>query len=344
MRMMSALATPLPVPLLARPRIGFAGLGWTGRRRLEAIATSGVADVVTVVDASPDAALEAVRTARGARVARSFDDLLSDELDGVVIATTNALNAALAQAALAHGLAVFCQKPLGRDRREVAAVVDSAHKADRLLMADVSFGRTAAAQILGDVVRSGELGEVFSVNLVFHSGHGPDKPWFYDRTLSGGGCLLDLGTHLLDLALWCLEFPRVDLVRARLCANGRPLAASPGAIEDFAAAQLTTASGAVLQLACSWHLSAGADAIVEVAFYGTRGGVVLRNLKGSLHDYTCERLEGTRRQTLTAPLDPWRGRAAVDWAERLARGERFDPQALRLVQVASLTDRIYGAA
>jgi len=344
MVMTSALARPAAMPLHPRPRLGFAGLGWTGRKRLEAITGSGLCDVVAVADASPDAALEAARTARGARVARSFDELLRDDLDGVVIATTNALSAAQAQSALARGLAVFCQMPLGRDRREVAAVVDAAHKADRLLMTDLSFRCTSAGQALAEVVRSGELGEIFAVNLVFHSAHGPDKPWFYDRTLSGGGCLLDLGTHLLDLALFCLGFPRVDLVRGRLSAGGRPLAAAPEAIEDFASAQLTVASGTVIQLACSWHLSAGADAVVEAAFYGTDGGVVLRNVNGSLDDYLCERLMGTQRETLCAPPDPWMGRAAVDWAERLAHGDRFDPDALHLVQVASVVDRIYGSA
>jgi predicted dehydrogenase len=241
-------------------------------------------------------------------------------------------------------LAVFCQRPLGRDRREVTAVVDAAHKADRLLMTDLSFRHTAAGRALCEVVRSGDLGDIFSVNLVFHSGHGPDKPWFYDRTLSGGGCLLDLGAQLLDLAMWCLDFPRVDLVRARLCAGGRPLAATPDGVEDFASAQLSVASGAVVQLACSWHLSAGADAVIEAAVYGTRGGAVLRNLNGSPDHYTCERLAGTQRELLSAPPDPWMGRAALDWADRLARGEGYDPEALELIQLASLVDRIYAAA
>jgi len=341
MGMMGALAV---APALPRPRLGFAGLGWTGRKRLEALTTSGLAEVVAVADASPDAAAEAARTAGGARVARTFDELLDDDLDGVVIATTNALSAAQAQSALARGLAVFCQRPLGRGRREVEAVVDSAHKADRLLMTDLSFRHAAAGRALAKVVRSGELGDVFAVNLVFHSAHGPDKPWFYDRTLAGGGCLLDLGSQLLDLALWCLDFPRVDLVRAHLNANGRPLAATPGGIEDFAAAQLGVASGAVIQLACSWHFSAGTDAVVEAAFHGTRGGAVLRNLDGALDDYVCERLDGNRRETLAAPPDPWLGRAAADWADRLSRGERFDAEALQLVQVASVIDRLYATA
>jgi predicted dehydrogenase len=342
--MLGALALPLVEPTLVRPRLGFMGMGWSSRKRLEAIADSGLAEVVTVADASPDAALEASRAAHGARVARSFDDLLRDDLDGVVIATTNAVSAANAQAALARGVAVFCQKPLGRDRREVETVVDAARKADRLLMTDLSFRSTAAGRTLCDVVRSDELGDIFAVNLVFHSAHGPDKPWFYDRALSGGGCLLDLGTHLLDLALWCLEFPRIDLVRARLCAGGRPLAASPESIEDFATAQLSAASGVVIQLSCSWHLSVGADAAIEASFHGTRGSVALRNVNGSIDDFLCERMAGTQRETLVVPPDRWVGRAAIDWADRLARGERFDPEAFRLIAVSSVLDRIYHAA
>lgn len=342
--MLGSLARVEPAPTLARPRLGFVGMGWSARQRLEAIARSGAAEVVAVADASPDAALEGARVVPGARLARSFDDLVHDGLDGVVIATTNALSAANAQQALAHGLAVFCQKPLGRDRGEIEAVVDCARRADRLLATDLSYRLTEAGRTLHQLVRSGELGEIFAVNLVFHSAHGPDKPWFYDRALSGGGCLIDLGTHLLDLALWCLQFPRVELVRSRLCAGGRPLAATPDGIEDYASAQLTLASGTVMQLACSWHLSAGCDAVVEAAFYGTEGGAILRNVGGSLDDFSCERTAGTQRQTVVAPPDEWMGRAAVEWAERLGRGERFDPEAARLVDVAALLDRIYAAA
>ena len=194
------------------------------------------------------------------------------------------------------------------------------------------------------LVRSDLLGDIFAVNLVFHSAHGPDKPWFYDRALSGGGCLLDLGTHLLDLALWCLDFPRIDLVRARLCAGGRPLAATPEGIEDFASAQLTAASGVVIQLACSWHLSVGADAVIEASFHGTRGSAALRNVNGSSDAFLCERMAGTQRETLVVPPDRWLGRAAIEWADRLAHGERFNPEALRLLAVSGAVDRIYQAS
>ncbi|HYF56982.1 MAG TPA: gfo/Idh/MocA family oxidoreductase, partial [Salinarimonas sp.] len=71
-------------------------------------------------------------------------------------------------------------------------------------------------------------------------------------------------------------------------------------------------------------------------------GASLTNVNGSFYDFTAERLRGTARETLTLPPDAWGGRAAVDWARRLAWGEGFDPEAERLVTVAEVLDRIYG--
>jgi len=61
----------------------------------------------------------------------------------------------------------------------------------------------------------------YLADLIFHNAYGPDKPWFYDRTLSGGGCVIDLGIHLVDLALWNLDFPKVMNVTSRLFAPGQ---------------------------------------------------------------------------------------------------------------------------
>jgi predicted dehydrogenase len=156
---------------------------------------------------------------------------------------------------------------------------------------------------------------------------------------------MDLGIHLVDLALWCLDFPGVTGVTSRLLSGGKPLrGAAGGAVEDYAAARLDLATGAVVQIACSWRLPAGCDAVIEAAFYGTRGGAWLRNVNGSFYDFVCERAAGTRREALAAPPDDWGGRTAVEWTRRLAGGERFDPDALRLIDVAAVLDRIYEQA
>jgi len=100
--------------------------------------------------------------------------------------------------------------------------------------------------------------------------------------------------------------------------------------------------GTTVSLTCSWRASAGQDAVIEAAFYGTGGGAALRNVDGSFYDFAAELYHGTARETLSSPPDAWGGRAAADWARRLAEGERFDPACERLVEVAGVLDRIYG--
>lgn len=321
-------------------RLGFLGTGWIGRHRMAAMLAEGSATAVAFSDPSDAMAAEAAALAPAARRVDGLEALLGEGLDGLVIATPSALHAAQAIAALDAGVAVFCQKPLGRDAVEVAAVVAAAARADRLLGLDLSYRHTAAVTAIRDLVRAGGLGRVHAVDLVFHNAYGPDKPWFYDPARSGGGCVIDLGVHLVDLAMWLLDFPEIADVSARLLAKGRPLAR--GQVEDYAVATITTAAGAVISLACSWHLPAGCDAIIGASFYGDQAGAGFRNENGSFFDFTAARFDGTARTALTAPPDDWGGRAAADWARRLAAGARFDPEAHRFVDVARVLDRIYG--
>lgn len=325
----------------ARPRLGFLGVGWIGRHRMNAILNTDKVDIVAIADPSPETAAEAGRSAPDAKLVATLDELLDMDLDGVVIATPSALHAEQSIRALERGAAVFCQKPLGRTADEVKAVVGAARRADRLLGVDLSYRFTEGMRRIREVVRSGELGHIYAVDLTFHNAYGPDKPWFYDPALSGGGCVMDLGVHLVDLALWTLDYPLVSDVTGKLFAGGEPLGGRAGRVEDYAVATADLATGATMRLACSWRLQAGCDAMISATFYGTDGGVALRNVDGSFYDFIAERYRNTARETLATPPDDWGGRAAADWAERLAAGERFDPEAERLVDVACVLDRIY---
>ncbi|HEY8572763.1 Gfo/Idh/MocA family oxidoreductase [Phenylobacterium sp.] len=324
-----------------RPRLGFLGVGWIGRHRMEAIVQTGAAEVAAIADPSPDMAAEAGKLAPGAEVVAGLDEILAADVDGVVIATPSALHAEQSIAALNAGVAVFCQKPLGRTASETQAVVNAARAADRLLAVDLSYRFTEGMQRIREQIAAGELGRVFAVDLVFHNAYGPDKPWFYDPALSGGGCVMDLGVHLVDLALWALDFPAVTEVSSQLFAGGEPLVGGDK-VEDYAVANLELSTGTAVQLACSWRLQAGCDAVIGASFYGTLGGAALKNVGGSFYDFTAERYRGTVRETLSGPPDAWGGRAAADWATRLAAGERFDPACERLVDVARALDAIYG--
>src|SRR3954470_20299630 len=174
---------------------------------------------------------------------QSFDELLASDVDAIVIATPNSFHATQAIAALERGKAVFCQKPLGRNAAETQRVIDAARINDRLLGVDLSYRHTAAMRAVRDAIESGDLGDVFAADLTFHNAYGPDKPWFYDRALSGGGCLIDLGVHLVDLALWTLDFPPVGEVTARLHSQC-------GSVEDYATARIDLRGGATVNVDC----------------------------------------------------------------------------------------------
>src|SRR3954447_14898346 len=110
----------------SRPKLGFLGVGWIGKNRLEAVAKSGVAEIAAIADASPELARQVAGTFPQAAVLSSLDELIGTEVDGVVIATPSALHAEQAIMALEGGIAVFCQKPLGRDAKETRRVIDAA--------------------------------------------------------------------------------------------------------------------------------------------------------------------------------------------------------------------------
>jgi predicted dehydrogenase len=302
-----------------RPRLGFLGVGWIGRARMKAVERE--ADVAAVADPAVPEALD------------SLEQLLAEDLDGVVIATPSALHAEQAVAALESGLAVFCQKPLGRTAEEAGRVVEAARRVDRLLAVDLSYRFTRAAQALKEL----DLGRIHAAELAFHNAYGPDKAWFYDRGLAGGGCVIDLGTHLVDLALWLLDWPRVDAVDARLLHRGGH------EVEDYAVARLDVADGATVTVSCSWNLPAGKECVIDASFYGSAGGARLRNVDGSFYDLRAERFDGTRTEALVEPPDDWGGRAIRDWARRLGTGARFDPEIEHVVEVARTIDRIYGS-
>lgn len=325
-----------------RPRLGFLGVGWIGHNRMTAIAETRTAEIVAIADPSPVHAARAAELAPEAAQVGSLDELLDAGLDGIVIATPTALHAEQSIRALERGIAVFCQKPLGRTGREVRRVVGAARAADRLLAVDFSYRFTEGMRRIRELVDAGALGRIYAADLVFHNAYGPDKPWFYDPAQAGGGCVMDLGVHLVDLALWTLGFPAVKKVHASLFAGGEPPGGDAGRVEDYAMAMLELETGAAVRLACSWRLQAGCNAVISAAFHGTDGGAALRNADGSFYDFIAERYRGTQRETLAAPPDSWGGRAAADWAMRLVAGDRFDPAAEHFVEVAAVLDRVYG--
>jgi len=311
--------------------------------RLEAAAGAGQAEIAALCDASPGRLESMARSHPGAACFQEFDELVARaadlRLDGLVIATPNALHAPQAQAALERGMAVFCQKPLALNEGQARNLVDAACRAGRLLGVDYSYRFTDGARALSAAVRKGELGRVFCLDTVFHNAYGPDKPWCFDPALAGGGALMDLGVHLIDLAFWLLGDPAVEEVHGSAFRLG---AAERGVIvDDFAVARIELAGGAVVTLAVSWNAHAGQDCVIRTAASGTMGGAEFRNVGGSFYDFELARFNGRSTTIETRESRDWMGRAILDWLQRLANGGAFDPEVERSVAISSVVDAIY---
>ncbi|WP_158742441.1 Gfo/Idh/MocA family protein [Acidisphaera sp. L21] len=328
---------------MRRPRVGFLGVGWIGRHRMQALIESTLTEPVAICEPDDTAAAAAMELAPAAVRTVDLEALLQQDLDGLVIATPSALHAGQAIAALQAGCAVFCQKPIGRTAFEVSDVLMAARQSNRLLAVDLSYRFTEAMRQVRNSVQSGALGRIFAVDLVFHNAYGPDKAWFRDPILSGGGCVMDLGVHLIDLAQWTLGFEDIRSVTASLFAAGVLLSTKPSEVEDYCVATLETVSGVVIRVACSWNLPAGRDAIIGASFYGTQGTSVMQNIDGSFFDFAAERTQGSNhRVSIAVPPDQWGGRAILHWANELICNPGFNSTADQLLAVATVIDRIYG--
>jgi predicted dehydrogenase len=325
------------VSVATLPRLGFLGVGWIGRHRMEALDQDGLARIAAVADPQEEALDAAAAVAPDAARAASLEELLEHELDGIVIATPSALHADQAVAALARGVAVFCQKPLARDAEETRRVLAAAREADRLLGVDLSYRHVEALRAAREAVRAGSIGPLHSIDLTFHNAYGPDKPWFTEPELAGGGCLIDLGTHLVDLALWFAESESVEV------SSARTLALHGHAVEDQATAELDLGDVRA-RLACSWFQPAGLDCVFECTAWGTDGAVSVVNVDGSFYDFRAELWGSGSREPLAEPPDAWGGRAIGAWAERLASDASFDPEAAELELLARTIDAIYAKA
>jgi predicted dehydrogenase len=340
--LLSETQTAPPPNIVRKPRLGFLGAGWIGRHRLEAVAKSGLAEITAIAEPSTEMMREAEKLAPDAEKFSRLEDLAESNLDGVVIATPSALHAEQSTWALEHGMAVFCQKPLARTRAENAAVINAAKKADRLLGVDLSYRHVEAVKKVREVIESGALGKIFAVEMVFHNAYGPDKPWFYDPKLSGGGCVVDLGIHLVDLALWWLDSPKITNITSRLFREGQSLAPGASVVEDFGSARVDLENGATIKIDCSWKLNAGTDAIISGTVYGSKGGACFRNVNGSFFDFVAESYQGRNRQTLAEPPDAWGGRAIINWVRQLQQSPNYRSEIESLIEVAAILDQIYG--
>jgi predicted dehydrogenase len=283
-------------------------------------------------------------------------------LDIVSVCVPNALHAPVSIAALEAGVHVLCEKPLAMNTAEAQAMVDAAARAEKHLLVCYNYRYRADSQWLYRVVHSGRLGEIYHISASWRRETGiPGWGLFGSKALSGGGAMIDLGVHVLDLALWLLDFPAVHTVsgaaRAAFGPHQRKMWRKAGVepatfeVEDGATGFLRLANSASIFLQATWgeHRQPNDDQI-RVELQGTEGTAILEipnyRREDTLRMYT--EIEG-EPVTIT-PAVRWTASAyqhvglVLDTVEKLANGEPPTTDGTQGLAAVKILDALYGSA
>ena len=207
-------------------------------------------------------------------------------LEAVSVALPNTFHAPATLDAYKAGLHVLCEKPMAMDARQARAMLAAAGKARRKLMINFSFRFPEQSRALKRVVDGGGLGDIYFGRTVWHRRRGLPGfgGWFGQKKLSGGGPVIDLGVHRLDLAMWLMGNPRPVTVSAGTYDHVGAMEAKRQKkafdVEDLGCALIRFDNGATIILEASWAGFSEKQEDMLTQLYGTRGGIVQRNLEG----------------------------------------------------------------
>jgi len=169
------------------------------------------AEVVATCDILKDRAESAAKTLGAADVFTDYRKLIElKEIDMVDVCTPNYLHSDVAVAALNAGKHVFCEKPDAITVEKAIAMKEASEKAGKHLMVMRNWRYNANCNYVKDYIESGKCGELYTGRCGWIRRRGiPGKGgWFTTKAQSGGGALIDLGVHLIDLSIWMMGNPK----------------------------------------------------------------------------------------------------------------------------------------
>ncbi|PPF70597.1 oxidoreductase [Clavibacter michiganensis] len=285
-------------------RIGVIGAGTIAGLHLAAYAQNPDVVVAGICDVDADRAARRAAETGATLVTTDHRELLaSPDIDAVSVCTRNDTHAEIAVAALEAGKSVLLEKPMALTVAQAEAIV----RAEAASAGSVQVGyvrrHSSNAVTLKRFVDAGDLGPIYYAKAVFLRQAGDPGGWFSDRSISGGGPLVDLGVHLIDMALYLMDFPEPVAVtgytfrklggRTNIRGLTRYLSAdqvpSTEPVEDLAGALVRFADGAVLSIETSYSVHGRDDLSFEV--FGERGGATLEpelRITTELHDTVVE--------------------------------------------------------
>src|SRR5687768_9234694 len=273
-------------------RAGIIGGGWPGQMHAKGYAAAGGFKVAAIADLIPSRREKFLSEHPGARQYASSDELLDDDqLDVISVCLPNHLHAPTTIAALKAGKHVICEKPPAMTTSESKKMAAAAEKAKKLLMYSVQRRFGGAEQASKQAIDKDYAGDVYHARGSFMRTRGipVGTGWFIDKSKAGGGALIDIGVHMLDLAWYLLGQPKpisafgVTHHRfAHTLPDGKKID-----VDDAAFAMVRFDNNKSLELATSWAINQspqqqgticrvyGEKAAIEV--YTPSGATLYRN-------------------------------------------------------------------
>lgn len=271
----------------ARLKIGLIGLGTMANQLGEAVLQGKDMELYAICTRNPD---KLVRYAARWGVERAYTDyreLLADpSVDAVIVATPNYLHAEMTEAALLAGKHVFCEKPPALTAADAKRMMETAQTCGKLLMYGLVFRFSPKHAMIRDLRDQGLFGDFYYGKAGVVRRCGAPGGWFGRRALAGGGPLMDLGPHIIDLAMLVMgnfepvsvfarTFRAVENMNHVKCYGGYQAAEQNedgSDVEELASVVINAKNGASLLIETS-----NVSHIPEDRFYmsmlGTKGGV-----------------------------------------------------------------------
>ncbi|MDR3050540.1 MAG: Gfo/Idh/MocA family oxidoreductase [Oscillospiraceae bacterium] len=277
---------------MQKTRIGVIGTGGISSLHLNAYKAHPQAEIAALCDLSTDLLARRGRE-YGVAPAHLYADyhemLAREDLDAVSVCTWNSQHAPCTLAALASGAHVLCEKPMAMSAEQARAMQAAALTAGKLLM--IGFVRRFSSdyEILKDFIDRGDFGELYHAKAVYLRRKGCPGGWFGEKARAGGGPLIDLGVHVIDLTRYLMGNPKPVSVYgatfrklgARENIKSKPayVAASATAhdicdVEDFCTAMIRYDNGAVVNLDASFALNLKKN-VSRIELFGTQAGAKL---------------------------------------------------------------------
>ena len=267
-------------------RVGLIGAGMIAQMTGREFAANPDAELVAIADPSAE---RAAALAGMYGIENVLDDghaLLSrDDIDAGYIAVPNCFHAEYAIAALDAGKHTLLEKPFAMNLTEANAVAEAAARSNASFMVGMNQRFGANAQAAKSMVARGDIGEVFHVKAFWRRRAGIPRigSWFTHQETAGGGGLLDIGVHMLDVGLWCIDnFEPTNVLGTaytqfgnRGIGDGRwgrsERTDNRFDVDDFATALIQLEGGVTVQLEAAWAIHQENANDMNVVLYGTEG-------------------------------------------------------------------------